>query len=74
MVMDLVPGRSEFCGIGFHGCPVEQDLLRVHRGRPMRIIAEEQRVLNEVDRTARGDRWMQGKQLMGIDEGDFHDG
>ena len=55
-----------------HGTSMQQQTLTVHLHRPMRICAEEQRILDQGDRPAWLKARVLGKQLMWINDGEIH--
>ena len=60
---------QRFC-VDSHGGSMQQQALTMHLYRPLRIGAEEQRILDQNDRPACLQTGMVCKQLMGKDDGD----
>ena len=58
----------ELSCVGLHGGPVKHELLLMHRSRPMQVIAEVQRVLDQVDFSTTDEGRVMFEKLVGINQ------
>ena len=76
LVMTLLENVEALSAKGFrkhsHGTAMQQQTLTMHLHRPLRIGAEEERILNQNNRPVGLQAGVIDEQLMWIDNGEFH--
>ena len=71
-VGDLEALAGEAGGVGFHGGPMEDELLSVQGEGPVGVGSEEKGVFEEKDLAGGVERGVIFKKLVGKNEGDVH--